>query len=130
MLASLQRLGGRARPLDIAADLRLLVARGMRFRLVWTSGLPDHNHRGQYASHFRDVAFGDALEEDYLPTADHILTGLEDQQTVTQRAVEWARRQWPAKVRPLGALAADALVRPVLPANPAGSLPSRSTIEI
>lgn len=79
----------------VASDLRVLLGRGVRLRLIWTSGIPDHNHRGQYASHFRDVPFGDALEEDHLPDADHILTGLEDQAAVTQHAVKWVTQQWP-----------------------------------
>lgn len=92
----------------VASELQVLVSRGVQLRLVWTSGIPDHNHQGQYASHFRDVQFGDALEEDHLPQADHILTGLEDQAIVTQRALDWATRQWP---------------------RPAYSLPSPSTPE-
>lgn len=81
----------------VATELQVLVSRGVRLRFVWTSGIPDHNHQGQYASHFRDVPFGDALDEDHLPDADHILTGLEDQATVTQRALGWATRQWPRR---------------------------------
>ncbi len=79
----------------VASELQALVNRGVRMRLVWTSGLPDHNHRGQYTSHFRDVQFGSVLEEDHLPDADHILTGLADQATVTQRALRWATKLWP-----------------------------------
>jgi pimeloyl-ACP methyl ester carboxylesterase len=79
----------------VAEDLRALVARGVQLRMLWTSGLPEHNHMGQYAAAFSDVDFGDRLEEDHLPSADHIITGLDDQAIVTERAVRWATRLWP-----------------------------------
>lgn len=79
----------------IASDLRKFAARGVRMSFIWTGGLPEYNHRGQYAATFRDVPFAGLLHEDHMPDADHILTGLDQQQRFTRHTVAWMTTNWP-----------------------------------
>jgi len=80
----------------IGNDLKAFVARGIAMRFVWTGGLEEYNHEGQYAATFRDAGLGRLFEESYLPDADHILTGLHHQDEVIARTVAWADARWPA----------------------------------
>jgi len=79
---------------QVANELKTLVARRVRLRALWTGGLPEYNHRGQYAAGFPTVDFGSCLDEDHLPAADHILTGLDHQEYVTSRTREWVATNW------------------------------------
>ncbi|MFN0099057.1 MAG: alpha/beta fold hydrolase [Gemmatimonadaceae bacterium] len=76
----------------VASDLRGFVDRGVSLYCLWTGGLTDYNHCGQYASTFRDVPFKGLLREEHIPDADHILTGLGHQEMVVQGAVDWMNR--------------------------------------
>lgn len=75
----------------VACELRALAERGVHFKYVWTGGLEEYNHEGQHAATFRDVHFDGRMEEEWLPDADHIVTGLRHQEMVTARAVQWLR---------------------------------------
>lgn len=86
----------------IESDLRKFAARGMRMSFIWTGGLQEYNHRGQYASTFRSVPFGGLLHEDHMPDADHILTGLDHQQGFTSHTLAWMTAHWPGN-RPAAA---------------------------
>lgn len=83
----------------IEADLRAFVARNIRMSFIWTGGLQEYNHRGQYLASFRSVPFGGLLFEDHYPDADHILTGLHHQQRFMRHTVEWMTTHWPARPR-------------------------------
>lgn len=74
----------------VESELRSFVDRGIRMYCVWTGGLPEYNHEGQYARSFRGVDFKDLLREEHLPTADHIITGLEHQDHLLKSVVAWA----------------------------------------
>lgn len=74
----------------VAKDLQSFVARGVEMYYVWTGGLQEYNHRGQHESTFSDVKFGKTLREEWLPDADHIVTGLQHQAYLQQHVVEWA----------------------------------------
>lgn len=80
----------------IANDLGGFVQRGMQMSFMWTGGLHEYNHKGQYRATFADVPLGALLVEDHLPDADHILTGLNHQAYVTQHSVAWITSHWPA----------------------------------
>lgn len=80
----------------VAADLRKLLQRGVRFFNVFSGGQGDHyNHRAQYARSFREVAFGDQVRVEYIPTADHLFTALDHQAYVANASLEWMHRWWP-----------------------------------
>jgi len=99
----------------IANDLRLFMSRGMQLFLLWTGGLWVYNHRGQYAATFRRELVAGNVREEYLPDADHILTGLDHQAWVTREVVSWL------ETLPHGAAGTAAGRGP-----PAGSAPSPS----
>jgi len=73
----------------IAKDLRLFMSRDMQLFLLWTGGLWVYNHRGQYTATFRRELVAGNVREEYLPDADHILTGLDHQAWVTREVVSW-----------------------------------------
>jgi serine aminopeptidase S33 family len=84
----------------VAADLRALLQRGVRFFNIFSGGQEEHyNHRGQYRASFRSVDFRDQLRVEYLPDADHLFTGLDHQQFVVGAAAEWMTAHWPAAPR-------------------------------
>ena len=84
----------------VAADLRTLLQRGVRFFNVFSGGQSEHfNHRGQYRAAFRSVDFRDQVRVEYLPDADHLFTGLDHQQFVAGAAAEWMSRHWPVAPR-------------------------------
>jgi pimeloyl-ACP methyl ester carboxylesterase len=74
----------------VEMELKSLVARRVRMFNIWTGGLPEYNHQGQHAATFRSVRFGDFLREEWIPDADHIVTGLHHQKRVIDSAVDWA----------------------------------------
>jgi hypothetical protein len=74
----------------VARDLKTFVQRGIAMYCVWTGGLVEYNHRGQYAEAFREVGFGNLLREEHLADADHIMTGLHHQEYVLENVVAWA----------------------------------------
>lgn len=76
----------------IAKDLAKFVERKIQMYFVWTSGLPEYNHEGQYRSTFRSVQFGSLLREEHLEGATHIVSGLDHQEILADRVIEWARR--------------------------------------
>ena len=79
----------------VAADLRALLQRGVRFFNVFSGGQSEHfNHRGQHRAAFRKVDFRDQVRVEYLPDADHLFTGLDHQQFVVGATTEWISRHW------------------------------------
>jgi pimeloyl-ACP methyl ester carboxylesterase len=75
---------------SVAADLRDFVSRQIHIFTLFTSGQSDlYNHEGQYRRSFSDVPFGRLLEEHHLSTADHIITGLDDQAEVIRSVGAW-----------------------------------------
>ena len=74
----------------VERDLKAFVERGIALYCLWTGGLMSYNHRGQYAAAFRKVKFGRLLREEYLPEADHIVTGLDHQEYLLRNVVDWA----------------------------------------
>jgi pimeloyl-ACP methyl ester carboxylesterase len=73
----------------VERDLQGFVARGIAMYNIWTGGLEEYNHEGQHAATFRDVPFNGRLREQWIPDADHIVTGLEHQERVTAESVSW-----------------------------------------
>ena len=84
----------------VAADLQILLDRGVCFFNVFSGGQGEHfNHRGQYRAAFRSVDFRDQLRVEYLPDADHLFTGLDHQQFLVGAVGEWMSQQWPVAPR-------------------------------
>lgn len=73
----------------IAGDLKTFVQRDLRMFFVFTGGLPEYNHRGQYRATFPEIDFGTRIREEHLPDADHILTGLHHQEWLVNQVAGW-----------------------------------------
>jgi hypothetical protein len=74
----------------VAAGLRLLAERGVPQLAILTGGHEAHyNYRSQYRDVFRDVSFGELLQEEFVREADHIITGLDDQRQVVGLIQAW-----------------------------------------
>ncbi len=95
-------------------DFTRFVARDVAMYCLWTGGLPEYNHKGQFAAAFRRVRFGALLSEDHLPDADHILTNLQHQEYVLGRIVQWAQGLEGRPGAPAGARTERALGAPTL----------------
>jgi pimeloyl-ACP methyl ester carboxylesterase len=68
-----------------------LVSRGVHILVVMTTGQEDcYNSRGQFREAFGKINFGSLLEEHYLPQAQHIITGPEDQKFVLDLVGHWS----------------------------------------
>lgn len=81
----------------VEADLRAFVARGIHLLHVFSGGQSDcYNHRGQYRAAFRGVPFGGLLQEEFLPDADHIFTGLQHQEFILRTVAAWMAGRWPS----------------------------------
>jgi hypothetical protein len=75
---------------QVHADLAALAARGLRFFNVFSGGQRDHyNYARQHEDTFGDIDFGDRLRVEFLPSADHVFTGLDDQQHITNAVRDW-----------------------------------------
>ncbi len=74
----------------VERDIRSFVERGIAMYAVWTGGLKEYNHQGQYAATMRGVDFKGLLREEHLAEADHIVTGLAHQDYLLANVVNWA----------------------------------------
>jgi hypothetical protein len=78
----------------VARDLQAFVERRIHMYFLWTGGLAEYNHEGQYRATFPQVRFGDLLREEHLKESTHIVSGLEHQQVVVQRVSAWAMQHF------------------------------------
>lgn len=75
---------------EVAAGLRAMAGRGVRFFVCFSGDEEAFNHPAQYARSFRGVPFGDRLRVVHMAGANHTFTGLEDQDRVVALVGEWA----------------------------------------
>ncbi|MDX2184118.1 MAG: alpha/beta hydrolase [Gemmatimonadaceae bacterium] len=73
---------------QIETDLQDFVARGIRMWFAFSASA-DFNYREQYRDAFSSVPFGDRLQVEYLPDANHIFTGLTHQAALISSATAW-----------------------------------------
>jgi hypothetical protein len=73
----------------VAAGLKALADRGVRFFNFFSNDY--YYYRGQYRDCFREVKFGDRLRIEFIPGADHLVSGLADQQYVVSAMSDWVR---------------------------------------
>ncbi len=80
---------------EVAADLRAMVARGVKLCVVHSGGMEIYfNHRSQFRDAFRDVEFGDALEVHHFADADHAFTELAQQELLHGAIQRFLRRHF------------------------------------
>ena len=83
---------------QVAEQLRALVQRQVRLWFVFSGGQEEHiNHAAQYKAAFPDVNFGDRARVDYVATADHLFTRLDDQRWLVRECGAWMRAYWPER---------------------------------
>lgn len=74
----------------LEAGYRQLVERGARFLNMFTAGeLVSYNYEGQFREMFPTLAFGDQLEELFIPEALHIIPEPSYQAVVLERTLNW-----------------------------------------
>ena len=74
---------------EVAAGLEHLVDRGVCLLNIFSGGQVAYNYDQQYFHSFPSIDFRGRLEVDYLGDADHIFSGLADQQFVLDRVERW-----------------------------------------
>ncbi|MDP6435917.1 MAG: alpha/beta hydrolase [Gammaproteobacteria bacterium] len=81
---------------DFAKTLDVLAGRKVKQLYVFTDGMyMEYNYRGQFAETFAGVDFGDTLQVEYWPDADHIFRGPAPQKRLYATIKEWMCDNWP-----------------------------------
>lgn len=81
---------------DFAGSLEVLAGRKVKQLYVFTDGMyMDYNYRGQFEEAFSAIDFGDTLQVEYWPDADHIFRGPSPQKRLYATLNEWMCRNWP-----------------------------------
>lgn len=83
----------------VQEKLQKLVDRGVQQFYLYTGGQEEYNYRKQFEDAHKNINFGQTLEVDFLPQADHIITGIEDQKIVIQALDQWCQSRWPAETK-------------------------------
>jgi pimeloyl-ACP methyl ester carboxylesterase len=73
----------------VASDLSEFVRRGIRLSFIFSGGLEEYNHLGQYRSSFRDVDFRGLLRESHVSDATHVFSALDHQKVVVRELSDW-----------------------------------------
>jgi pimeloyl-ACP methyl ester carboxylesterase len=75
---------------EVQRDLAALVERGVRFFNIFSGGQQEHyNYARQHEDTFATIDFRDQLRVAYLPSADHVFTGLAEQRAVVNAVTHW-----------------------------------------
>ena len=84
-------------PKDVVQEkLRILADRRVEQYYVYTGGQEEYNYEKQFEDSHRAVDFRGTLQVDFLPEADHIITGLADQRRLIRSVDAWCSSCWPA----------------------------------
>lgn len=76
---------------QVARELTAFMRRNVELCVIFSGGLEEYNHRGQYAASFTDVDFGARLREEYVPEAEHVFTRLDHQEFVVRELSGWVQ---------------------------------------
>lgn len=78
---------------DIAKGLNQLLARNVKILTVFSGGdVSTYNYQSQFADSFRSVSFKGNVQVEYLESANHIFTGLQEQDYVLDCIDTWFSR--------------------------------------
>ncbi|MFI5298532.1 MAG: alpha/beta fold hydrolase [Polyangiales bacterium] len=78
---------------QVARDFAALMARNVRLLYVYTHGAHLYtNYRDQLREAFPSIGFGDRLEVEMYPYAEHTYPTVRSRATVVNRVVDWAQR--------------------------------------
>src|SRR6185503_7857315 len=76
----------------VAGELRRFIQRGVQLCFIFSGGLEEYNHQGQYQASFSDVDFGTQLHEAHVRDATHVFTALAHQKFVIDELSRWMGR--------------------------------------
>ena len=77
----------------VAADLKRLIGRGTELLFIFSGGLEEYNHQGQYAASFPEVSFSGRLLEAHVPSATHVFSAVAHQEFVVRTVSDWIRNR-------------------------------------
>jgi pimeloyl-ACP methyl ester carboxylesterase len=81
---------------EFAKTLEVLAARKVKQLYVFTDGMyMDYNYRDQFREAFSAINFGDTLQVELWPKADHIFRGPDQQELLYATLKEWMAANWP-----------------------------------
>jgi pimeloyl-ACP methyl ester carboxylesterase len=78
----------------VASDLRKFVGRGVELFVLFSGGLDEYNHLGQYRDAFPDVNFADRLREAYVPGSTHVFSAVDHQAVVIGELSAWMKARF------------------------------------
>ena len=78
----------------VAGELRSFMERGVELNLIFSGGLEEYNHQGQYRSSFADVDFGNRLRETHVRGATHVFSAVHHQEFVVQEISTWVQARF------------------------------------
>jgi pimeloyl-ACP methyl ester carboxylesterase len=79
----------------VAAELQGFMRRGVELFCMFSGGLHEYNHIGQYQASFPEVPFGTRLREAHVPDASHVFSALEHQAEVVRELPDWLTSRFP-----------------------------------
>ena len=79
----------------VQEKLKNLAARRTQQFYIYTGGQEEYNYKDQFADSHRAVDFGNTLRVSFIPTADHIITRLDNQTEVIDSIDSWTQDCWP-----------------------------------
>jgi alpha/beta superfamily hydrolase len=78
----------------VARDLADFMRRKIELFFLFSGGLEEYNHRGQYRASLPEVDFGGRLREGHIPQATHVFSALEHQRAVIGNVSDWVRERF------------------------------------
>jgi pimeloyl-ACP methyl ester carboxylesterase len=78
----------------VAGELREFMRRGVELNVIFSGGLEEYNHQGQYRASFPEIDFSHRLEETHISGATHVFTALAHQERVVKVLSGWADRRF------------------------------------
>jgi pimeloyl-ACP methyl ester carboxylesterase len=90
----------------VAEELKEFLRRGVELNVIFSGGLEEYNHQGQYRASFPELDFGDRLEETHIAGATHVFTALAHQERVVKVLSAWADRRFGDRTAPVAPVAA------------------------
>jgi hypothetical protein len=91
----------------VSAELAEFLRRGVELNVIFSGGLEEYNHQGQYRASFPEIDFGDRLDETYVAGATHVFTALAHQEQVVKVLSGWADRRFGDRSAPMSPVAAS-----------------------
>jgi len=73
----------------VARDLQTFVRRKVELLVLFSGGLEEYNHRGQYQTSFSDVDFNQQLRERHIAGSTHVFSAIDHQRIAVREVTGW-----------------------------------------